>query len=361
MKIFINIAILHWLFFSVSNSFGQTPSKDLLPIEVDDKFGFIDKKGTLVIEPQYAWASDFSEGVAVVRMSESDEEYAGKYGYIDSIGKMVIPPMFDAASDFMQGWARVKQGEGNFIYIDKTGKMPVAATFFECYNVLCFPIPVRETPNSKAGYINRKGEYVIEAKFDMARPFVDGYAVVTVGEKRGYINLKGEFIIPPQFYRADYFQNGLAKVIVKDEQTGEKKEGYINKKGEFVVLPSFCVGCAKDFSDGLAAVSTADSGGKWGFIDTNGKMVIAPQFEKATIFSEGLAKVQLNGKYGFIDKSGNWVIKPKYDNVSDFNNGIASIYMKNERMGYIDKNENFVWRAEKIKKKEVEESPYDKY
>lgn len=347
------------LFFVTFSAFGQTHTKDLLPVQIDGLFGYINKSGDVIIEPQFAWASDFSEGLAVVRMPENDKEFGDLHGYIDSTGKMKIAPSFDAAGDFMRGWARVKQGDGGFVYIDKLGRMPIPTKFFECYNIQSFPIPVREKRSSKAGYVNEKGEYEIEAKFDMARPFVDGYAVVAVGQKRGYINAKGEFIIKPQFYRANYFKNGVARVIVQDEKTKTKKEGFINKRGEFVVKPTYNVGFAKDFSEGVAAVSL--DGQKWGFINTSGMMVIPAQFEKVASFSEGLAKVKLNGKFGFIDKKGEWVIKPKYENVSNFRNGIASVFQKNERMGYIDKRDKFVWRANRPKKKEEVESPYDKY
>ncbi|MFT6148386.1 MAG: hypothetical protein ACJAUH_001067 [Saprospiraceae bacterium] len=359
MKKFILFLILPFLISLTYFSFGQTASNDLLLIEINDKFGYINKSGEIVIEPQFKYANSFSEGLAVISMPDEDEAYGGKYGYIDSTGTLIISPKYNTASNFTHGWARVKQEFGGFIYINKLGKPMMNNTFFECYNVHNFPIPVRETRKSKAGYIDKKGTYVIEAKFDVAFPFIEGYAVVAMNQKYGYINLQGVFLIQPKFYRANYFQNGLAKVIIQDEKSGDKREGFINKKGKYIVPPSFCVGCAKDFSEGLAAVTS--DGKKWGFINTNGKIVIAAQFEKATIFKEGLAKVKFNGKYGFIDKSGNWIIKPKYDNVSNFNNGIASIYQKNERMGYIDKHEKYIWRAKKPKKKEMEESPYDKY
>jgi hypothetical protein len=356
MKIFI----LHFgLFFLTFNAFGQTRSDDLLPIEINDKFGYINRSGEIIIEPQFKFANNFSEGLATVAMSDADDKFGGKFGYIDSTGRLIIQPIYDAASDFAQGWARVKSNYEGFFYINKIGKPTIINTFFECYTIQSFPIPVRETQKSKAGFINQKGEYIIEPQFDVAFPFVDNYAVVAMNQQYGYINTQGEFIIEPQFYRANYFQNGLAKVIVKDEISGNKKEGFINKEGKFMVSPSFDIGCTKDFSEGLAAVTS--DGKKWGFINTDGKMVIPAQFDKAMAFSEGLAKVQSNGKYGFIDKSGNWQIKPKYDNVSSFKNGIASVYQKNERMGYIDKNENFVWRAEKPKKKSEEENLFEKY
>ena len=48
---------------------------------------------------------------------------------------------------------------------------------------------------------------------------------------------------------------------------------------------------ARDFSNGLAALKTA---GLWRFIDTNGKMVIDPQYLEVSDFQEGKAKVKTN-------------------------------------------------------------------
>lgn len=48
-----------------------------------------------------------------------------------------------------------------------------------------------------------------------------------------------------------------------------------------------------------------DERGKYGFIDTSGRVIIKPQFEGAYPSSEGLATVSLGKeKWGFIDTTG---------------------------------------------------------
>ncbi|MBL0161173.1 MAG: WG repeat-containing protein [Bryobacterales bacterium] len=63
------------------------------------------------------------------------------------------------------------------------------------------------------------------------------------------------------------------------------------------------------FSEGVAAVMV---GGKWGYIDTTGRMVIQPMpLMRAEDFHHGLAFVSTkDGKYGYIDKSGKYVWTP---------------------------------------------------
>ena len=52
-------------------------------------------------------------------------------------------------------------------------------------------------------------------------------------------------------------------------------------------------------------------GGKYGFIDRTGKMVINPQFEIAWNFSkEGLAMVMLGGKGFQINRAGQVLLDP---------------------------------------------------
>ena len=57
----------------------------------------------------------FSEGLASVALNN-------KSGYIDSSGKVVIDFIYDAGTAFCDGKARVKT-DGKWIVIDNTGKI----------------------------------------------------------------------------------------------------------------------------------------------------------------------------------------------------------------------------------------------
>ena len=64
---------------------------------------------------------------------------------------------------------------------------------------------------------------------------------------------------------------------------------------------------------------------KYGFIDKSGKVVIEPQFDNVSAFSEGLAKVEKDDKWGFIDKNGKVVVEPQFDDAEPFSEGLAKV------------------------------------
>ena len=67
----------------------------------------------VIISAKYDDASYFSEGLAIVELN-------GKYGFIDKTGKEVIPLKYDDAYSFSEGLAKVKLN-GKWIKIDKNG------------------------------------------------------------------------------------------------------------------------------------------------------------------------------------------------------------------------------------------------
>ena len=79
-------------------------AQTLYPVVVNGRWGFVNKSGETVINPQFDHAGGFAEGLAPVRM--------GRWGYVDASGKMQINPQFDKADVFSEGLAAVKLGGG---------------------------------------------------------------------------------------------------------------------------------------------------------------------------------------------------------------------------------------------------------
>ena len=122
------------------------------------------------------------------------------------------------------------------------------------------------------------------------------------GQAFGCINKQGEWVIPADFKDISPFENGIAKV------ESEHLSGFINEQGEFINQSEYNRINTSSFAEGLARVQPADKYGYYGFIDTNGKMVIEPIFHWALTFKEGLSAVQINNKWGYINATGEHVI-----------------------------------------------------
>ena len=77
---------------------------------------------------------------------------------------------------------------------------------------------------------------------------------------------------------------------------------------------------------------------QWGYIDRSGTLVIAPQYQQADDFHEGLAAVQVDGLYGFINTDGDVVIDPQFASVNHFSDGLVAVQPEGEeRMGFANR------------------------
>jgi len=138
---------------------------------------------------------------------------------------------------------------------------------------------------------------------------------ITVDGRQGFIDDRGQVVIEPRYEFLWGFSEGLASVWV------EKKAGYINTRGEVVIKPRFRY--ARAFSEGFAGVET-ESG--WTFIDRTGQPITAETFEAVHDFSDGVAPVQVAGVWGYINSSGVFLIPPQYRLAWPFSNGRAVVY-----------------------------------
>jgi hypothetical protein len=114
------------------------------------------------------------------------------------------------------------------------------------------------------------------------------------------------------------------------------KYGYVDKAGLVVIEPRF--DDVMHFSEGLAAVRVGDpDDGKWGYIDTSGRFVIEPRFAGASFFSEGLAAVTVDdffdGKQGYVNRQGEMVIAPQFVMAWPFVEGLAVVATGDGRDG----------------------------
>jgi hypothetical protein len=92
-----------------------------------------------------------------------------------------------------------------------------------------------------------------------------------------------------------------------------------------IVIALLVAACGHDQAPGTSALFPAPGGTGWGFIDNRGKIVIAPRFEAALPYSEGLAAIKREGRWGYIDRNGAEVIPVRYRTAQSFRNGVAIV------------------------------------
>ena len=79
-------------------------------------------------------------------------------------------------------------------------------------------------------------------------------------------------------------------------------------------------------------------GKKWGFINASGKVVIAPAYDGASQFSDGLAMVRIGNRHGYINHNGKLVIPAKFSSACSFSDGRALVVFPNQRATYFPSN-----------------------
>ena len=327
------------------------------------KYGYIDMRGKVVVKPQYEVAKPFSEGLAAVSITPPAWIGVGeakngsttlsvhgvsKYGYIDKAGNMVIEPQYRHAGQFSDGLAGVLTPTRNAGFINKVGEYVIRPTLAPAFAYHSFSeglLGVRV--DDKWGYMDKTGEIVIEPVFAAAGSFRNGIAAVKDAKgKYGFIDKSGKYIIEPAFAFAGSggWSDDNRIAVVGD---ASKKLGYIDMSGEYVIEPQFTA--ATPFTEGLAAVGVGRAADfKWGYINEEGEFVIEPQFASTEPFLDGLAVVVSlkNRKWGVIDHAGKFVIPPKFDEVVQVN-GIFAVVIKLEKLGYMDRSGNYIWEPRK--------------
>lgn len=347
---------------------------DLFPFIQDDKIGYINKAGKVVISPQFNREFINQSSLNVVRFSEglAAANIKGKWGYIDTTGTVVIKPIYSTAWPFSEGLAEVRTSDGKSGYINNAGKMivaPISSMGSNPFSGGLAGVYIGETSKGQWGFIDKTGAMVIEPSFEAAGPFSEGLALVRIGDKYGFIDREGNYAIPLQnkYLYGPPFHGGFAPVW-----NAERKGDLIDKSGK--ILCGFRYRSISPFSEGLAVVDVNIEGeaptgeatvpekpqiGRRaaGYLNATCQIVIEPKFEYAGSFSEGLAVFGIaspsNGigppsnMNGYIDKTGAVIIPPSFTVAHPFHAGLALVAtgeLSNLKWGYIDTSGTYVWQ-----------------
>ncbi len=340
--------------------------------------GYVNEKGKVVVAPQYSKVDPFKRNNLTMVQSN------GKYGFINREGYRAIYPVYDDASDFYKGKSMVTRNNTKYI-IDKKENIILS----QDYEDISIPsegligvkrngkwgfikpneevvIPFEYEGDSsdyqfseglsivhkhhKYGFINKKGIVLIPIEYDKVKPFREGLALFDnySHDKRtiGFLNHQGkvEFSFSrDSIYEMRSFYNGLASI----QKNYGGKYGFINKKGKIIIKPQFSY--AGDFTNKDYAV--VEESGKWGVINRKGEVVVPIVYDSCRSVYSGLIPVKKNGKWGYSDMKGNIVIPFIYDAAFSFHIGEVAIVVKDRVIYEIDKKGTILTMREKISKR----------
>jgi hypothetical protein len=268
--------------------------------------GYKDAAGKVVIPAQFAFAREFSQGIARVREREKDLD-----AFIDTTGKLITPSKY-SGGDWVVRYGLVRvgaygdditralmNGERLDYTVSENGKTTVYMKSGKTFNY-----------SHMEGFIDTTGKEVIPLKFDEANSFVDGMAAVYQYQGRwggqdaykvGWIDTTGKMVIPYMSggstnydWSVFNFKDGLVCYFVETDKDPDTlpAAGIMDKTGKIIIpankdewFHSYSFGL--QWRDGVIAVTpdkevnakgvpTKGGGYEWSFsaiYDYSGKLI----------------------------------------------------------------------------------------
>lgn len=204
----------------------------------------------------------------------------------------------------------------------------------EVKDVGLYPAYILEGNKQLWGYIDKKGEFIVEPKYDTANDYFQGLALV---EKDGYFGMldsDGREILKTEFTNINKVENGYMTAFKdKEVKIFDCLGGEVKLKNKYRNIGVF--------SDDLFNVLIMDEEEnlKFGYIDKTGEEVLAPKYSLAYPFNLGRAIVKDRDKYMVIDKKGKVFKTLEYEDIKPSKQPGKYIYSSTgENFGLLNKD-----------------------
>lgn len=312
---------------SLATSSKDNDALEFLAVKKDAKanWSIIDHNGNIVVNQEYASTDTISKiyenGVYWVRSGEKTRLFS-----INSPKKAISEEEYDDVTDFACGRAFASKLGEPIILIGEDGKH-IKTLDRNIVEACAFSdgLAVFKSSNGLHGYLDKNGDVVIEAQYDFAGAFHDGYAVTIPSLKeKNYtqviINKKNEisFSVKKEMYDLGFVYRDGKFVAIKNTTSNDPLITYLNEKGDEVLKPMTGYNSmAESFRDGFAVLSNYEESQKSsvsGVINANGEEVIRKgKYNPITNLGEGLFLVMKSDeKVGVVDKDDNTVVPLEY-------------------------------------------------
>lgn len=318
------------------NQSAQVEDENLYRIMVGDKYGFINERGQIIIEPQFDYANKFfSEGVCFVKTEE-------KKGLIDKTGYFVteLPDSIDYVGDFIGGLSQASKKGWNRGIINKKGELIIPLIYDNAEVNLdgdsIYALAWNISENVDWLIVDNNGSIIETKKHESVSGFENGLCRIHINKKWGYLNQYGKLAIDTIFdYAYDFTIDGVA-CVEKD-----KKHFFIDKSGkclftaDSIITPMVC------------NRATVIINGEKCLVDRTGKKICSVNTDYISKFSieDKMATIHNDGKAAKIDTMGNIVLSTNYAEIGPFIGGVAPIKSKEKKYGFIDITGNNIINA----------------
>ena len=231
-----------------------------------------------------------------------------KWGYFDLyIGEIEISPIYDYAGPFC--------GDIALALVERDGKL---------------------------GHIDLDGGVVGGIIWDGASSWTKDLSAVRKDNLWGYINRKGEIIVDPIYDDVGLFDEGYDPFLFNGSCVARVKKaekwGWINESGLIVVEPIY------DDTEDFKYIANPDNinyfasrvkkDGKFGFLNEEGTYISKPTFEEAFEFWDfGYAAIKNHGKWSLIDRSGENITDSQFEDVGEYYGKLDSGFLPRRRWG----------------------------
>ncbi|MGZ4064751.1 MAG: WG repeat-containing protein [Bacteroidia bacterium] len=368
----------------------------MYPVKVNGKWGFINKKGEMIIQPKYDRAEHtYSSGLNIVEDKEgyflidnagkalSGEHYTarlfnsrdhiisfknkmGRWGALDSTGKIMIP--FRYSEFYFNDGIGVIYNDSMQGYLDMKGNF----TSLRGYDNL---------NNLGEGYIKtirtiEKGKYlygiysttlkkvICEPKFTFMYDVKNHRVNVNDRKGPGLLNAEtGEYVVKPHRGQSISY---VAYTTFRPEERRPNAICWVKNSGSAMLIdPDGKTIAQLDgegrecsvsvFYNGYAIILKEDkSGDKFGLMDSTGKIVIPVIYDDMAINSNGLVPAMKNKKWGYLDLKGNTIVDFIYELTVSFTYELGPVMInckrkpsayetENCKTGYVDASGKVIW------------------
>lgn len=204
----------------------------LYKFKSNDRYGLVDNTGRIILPNKYNAIGKFVDNLACARVdvkSADSNKETNLYGYIDLHGNEVLPVEYEFIGKRFNNRSVVMKGGKWWLFgIDdhKLTAFPGVAHLGPCVSDDMCKINlggIYDKENNRVkgglwGYCSVDGKTVIEAVYESACGFSEGFAAVKKDGKWGFINTSGKIVIPCKFDKVDSTYKGGTCRLIKGEE-----------------------------------------------------------------------------------------------------------------------------------------------